>query len=128
MNPTEAELIDGACIEFEAFVRLHPNKKLSETTFLFAGLVRDQYILNQISHSQSDAFKAFLFKEMLSPDADLTSLLPHIRIIDEKEVVEDHGELNFLKGILTGKEIYERIKPHASLCCLYATFLIDLLG
>lgn len=126
MDPRDSELIDCGVINFDAYVSRHGNRNLEENLQAYMKEIKDAYLISLIDDAHSDNAKRLIFSQ-LSPDADLTNLLPNPNPGDS-DGINDRGQIDFLVGIMLGSQLLSRIKVADSLEERYKKFIMKKLS
>lgn len=122
MDPRDSELIDCGVINFDAYVSRHGNRNLEENLQTYMKEIKNAYLISLIDGTTNYNTKRLIFAQ-LSPDADLTNLLPKPNPGDS-DGINDRGQINFLVGIMKGSELLSRIKVANSLEERYKKFVM----
>lgn len=122
MDLRDSELIDCGVINFDAYVSRHVNRNLEENLQTYMKEIKNAYLISLIYDAHSDDAKRLIFAQ-ISPDADLTNLLPKPNPGDS-DGINDRGQIDFLVGIMPGSELLSRIKVADSLEERYKKFIM----
>lgn len=126
MDLRNSELIECGVINFDAYISRHPNRNLEENLQTYMKEIKNGYLISLIGETRNDNTKRFIFSQ-LSPDADLTNLLPNPNPGDS-DGINDNGQIDFLVGIMLGSEFLKRIKVADSLEERYKKFVMKKLS